>query len=502
MKPGQFLKHAVVYALSSFLVQAAGLVLLPLYTRYLTPDDYGTLEILIRLGETVSALLVIGGMRLAVLALYQQCDSESERRRVVLAGQASLLACCVLAGGLALLLVGWITPWLQASGSAVTAGQVRLAVLCIVLEPLILIPLALMQARAESGRYALINLGMFLLRVGLCVTLVAGLGWGIEGVLTATATTQAIFGLTLSLRELRPPLAWPAWAQIAALWRFALPFLPGGLCFFVLHHGDRYLLLGCCRDRAEVGTYALGYKLAMIVGTFTMMPLHLVWSPRVYQAAREPDAPRLFGVVCTRILGAYLLLGLGLSLFRRELVWLLGGADYAPASAVIVPVVLACFLQSGATLMDSAFYIQRRTGLKLAVTVATTVVMIALYLLLIPTYRAQGAALATLGGFAFLAAATWWTTQRIFPVCYEWGRLAGLLALAAGLGLIGELLPDGPPAWLGKVGLWLLFPVLLWQTGLIRLEEKQYAWGIWSQTWNGIRRGARGFGWLSPRPQR
>jgi O-antigen/teichoic acid export membrane protein len=488
MKPNQFLKHAAVYGLSALLVQAGGVILLPMYTRCLTPAEYAVLEILTRLGETVATILVIGGMRVATLTLYQQCGSESERRGVVTGSMLSLLIGCALGGGLALALASWFGGWLHSDDVSVTPTLIRLAILCIVLEPLILIPMALMQARTESLSYALTNIGLFLLRVGLCVLFVACLRLGVGGVQLATALTLGLFGVGLSVRELRRGIRWPGWRQLKMLWRFALPFLPGGLCFFLLHHGDRYWLWACCANKAEIGTYGLGYRLAMMVAMFTLAPLHLVWSPRIYEAARAPDAATQFGVVFTRILGAYLIVGLGLCLFRQEVVYLLAGPAYADASKVVVLVVLACFCQAAATLMDSAFYIYRRSDLKLWVTIATTVVMLALYSLLIPSYGAQGAALATLGGFFVLACGTWWVSQRLFPVRYEWGRLAGLVSVAGVLWLAVGLLPITPWTIVLKLGVWLGYLLLLWKTGLISPAEKQYALSLMRNVWIALRR--------------
>ncbi len=85
-----FLKHAAVYGLASMLTQAAGFVLLPLYTRYLSPADYGVLEILGRIAETAATVLLFGGFRQALFTFYQQASDEKERRRVVSA--AFLLA--------------------------------------------------------------------------------------------------------------------------------------------------------------------------------------------------------------------------------------------------------------------------------------------------------------------------------------------------------------------------------------------------------------------------
>ncbi|MGH7174108.1 MAG: hypothetical protein ACRELG_27885, partial [Gemmataceae bacterium] len=80
---------------------------------------------------------------------------------------------------------------------------------------------------------------------------------------------------------------------------------------------------------------------------------------------------------------------------------------------------------------------------------------------------------ATLIGFAFLAGCTGAVAQRVFPIRYEWQRLAALLALTIGLWLVSRLLPTAWWVWPVKGGLWLLAPVLVWYTGLMSRGEKE-----------------------------
>src|SRR5262249_41682588 len=147
------------------------------------------------------------------------------------------------------------------------------------------------------------------------------------------------------------------------------------------HHGDRFILVRHC-PADEVGTYALGYKLALLAQTFSLNPLYMVWAARMYAVARTPEAPQVFGRAFTRILAAYAFVGLGLCLFAGEVVAVLGGPAYARAALVVAPIVLACFCQSASSLMDAGLYVTHRTGLKLAITLATTAVMVLAYLTL------------------------------------------------------------------------------------------------------------------------
>ncbi len=283
----------------------------------------------------------------------------------------------------------------------------------------------------------------------------------------------AIFAGILIGREFWRGIAWPDWRRTRGLLRFALPMLPGSVCFFVLQNGDR-LVLRWWHGNAEVATYSLGYKLAQAVGTFSLVPLLMVWSSHLYTVAKSPDAPIVFGRAFTRILAVFLFVGLGVSLFETEAIAMLGGSQYGAAVPVIAPVLLASMFLSAASLMDAAFYICHRTKLKLAITVAATTVMAALYFLWIPAYGSMGAALATLAGFAFLAVCTWLATQRIFPVVYEWRRLGGMFVLAAAFWLLSRPLPMLLWVMPLKAALWLTWPLLLWRLGLVSDEEKRY----------------------------
>jgi O-antigen/teichoic acid export membrane protein len=500
MSRHSFLRHAAVYSLANILVQASGFVLLPIYIRCLTPEEYGLLEILGRLAETVSTCLLFGGFTQALLTFYNQADHEIERRRVVSTTFALVVLNGVIGGLLVMVLAGPIAGWLDqfmaAQSGSVSPWLVRLAFATILLEPFCLLPLILLQARFRSGFYVTITCAQFLVRVSVCILLVKGLNWGVAGALGATAFTVVCFGSLLTLRELWRGLAWPDWTKVRAMLRFALPLVPGGLCFFILHHGDRFLLLRFASG-TEVGTYALGYKLAQVAGTFGLIPLHRVWGVQMYQVARGPDAPGVFGRVFTRILGFYLLVGLGLALFQDEIVAILGSPTYAPAAYVVAPVLLACFCQAAATLMDGGLYVSRRTGLKLGITLATTVVMVVLYALLIPTWKSMGAALATLGGFAFLALLTWLVTRQVFPVDYEWSRLIPVLALTISLWLLSRLVGTGGWALACKLSLWLTWPLVVWHTGLLSAVEKQYVRDLLRHGWTTL---AIGFTFRFPSP--
>ena len=472
MGKSSFLRHAAVYGAGNLLVYAGGFLLLPLYVRCLKQSEYGTLDVLNRLGEVVLLCLLYNGLRQALIAFHNQAADERERRAVV--GSALALAGLLLGAGagLVLLAAGPLSRALKAD-----PGLLRLAVLAVVLESLYLLFLALAQARQESLFFVLVSVGQFLARAGLALFLVLGLGLRARGVLLAGAIASGGFVAILLARELYRGGLLLDRAQLRAMTWFALPFVPAGAGLFLLNSGDRFFLVRYA-GAAEVGAYALGYKLAMVVKEFSRQPLFMVWSARMYEAALRPDAAVLFGQVFTRVLGTYVGVGLGLCLVQQEVILFLTGHNYGGAADVIAPVVLAYLFVTAATLMDAAFYVRRKTLWKTPLTLASTALVLALYALLIPRYGKLGAALATLFGFLFHAILTGVVAQCVFPVRYEWGRLAGLLLSAAGIWGLSLLLPVS--WWLlpVKAALWLAWPALLWLAGIFTEEEKEWARGF------------------------
>src|SRR5271169_5589368 len=71
VKQNTFVKHAAIYGIGLLLLRVVGFALLPLYTAYLAPADFGILELIQRTGEVILICLMVNGLRLAALTLYQ-----------------------------------------------------------------------------------------------------------------------------------------------------------------------------------------------------------------------------------------------------------------------------------------------------------------------------------------------------------------------------------------------------------------------------------------------
>jgi len=499
----QFLYHTLIFGFGGILTYLAPLVLFPLYTNYLSPAEFGILDLIHRTAEFVNTVLMIGGIRMAALTFFRQAKSEEERRRVAVT--ISLFLWLSISGAIVLVYVFACRidlflmiddPNLLAFGLATT-----------LLGSLVGVPLTLTQARLESLRYVLTNLLMLLVRVGLCIDFVVRLEMGVYGVLLSQCFVSVVFSVLLTLRELRIGSFRPDWTKWKDVLLFCWPFVPTGLIWMLYLSADRYFLIhfgpydSSVSALAAVGLYTMAFRLVSFTEYACCVPMRQVWSAQMYDVYNLPDAADRFGAFALRIMFAHLFFVLGVCIFAPELVRTVCDSSYFPATS-LVPIagVYSC-INLFAAQAESTFYITKKTYYKpINNAVVLPCIVVFLYLL-VPRYGMTGAAIAfTLATFVN-GVLIYFITQRLFTVRYPFPRLAVLAGLTVACYFFSTFFGGGISAgswtkeqfdamtkWdklvdafvriryvplLGKAGCLLLWPGLVWISGALLKEDKE-----------------------------
>ncbi|UCH34987.1 MAG: oligosaccharide flippase family protein, partial [Armatimonadota bacterium] len=288
-------RHAMVYGVASVTSGVIGFIMIPVYTRCLSPAEYGIVELL-QLTSNVLGIVLGMGFGTAVLRFYFQYDSERDRHEVISTALAVLVA--VGTGVTILLLFG--SEWLGRlvlgeSGYGLFAALMLLTSL---FGLVLIVPLAYVRALERSALYGGIAIGRLLLGLTLNIVFVVVLRMGVLGVLLSALVVALVSAIGLlggTLRKVRLAVSRVKLRQMAT---YGGPLVPASLSMFVLHFADRFFL-----ERAasleQVGLYALGYKFAMMLPMLVMEPFGLVWGAAMFAVAKRDDARDIYGKVCT-----------------------------------------------------------------------------------------------------------------------------------------------------------------------------------------------------------
>ena len=99
-------KHSMIYGTGTVINSVVAILLLPIYTRYLTPTDYGVKE-LIGLTVDIVGILIATAVSSGVLRFYFEYENEQDRNEVI---SAAIIGLSLLAFAAFLLLSFFTKP--------------------------------------------------------------------------------------------------------------------------------------------------------------------------------------------------------------------------------------------------------------------------------------------------------------------------------------------------------------------------------------------------------
>ncbi len=116
-------QHSAIYGLGGLVSRFVALLLLPLYTRYLTPADYGAVETLVALAAILATVLRLG-IASAFFRFYFDSADTAHRLRVVRTSFWFTMTMATLGLVAGLVLAEPISNWLFDTGDHTTLVRV------------------------------------------------------------------------------------------------------------------------------------------------------------------------------------------------------------------------------------------------------------------------------------------------------------------------------------------------------------------------------------------
>ena len=458
--------QSAVYGAADVFTNVVNLLLIPLYTSYLTKEDYGNLALLILFG-TFAKIVFRLGLDAGFFRIHYSLETESDRR--ALAGTVSLFA-----AGMGVVLLAAVALWAEPltgwlfGADRVPASWVVLVAADTAAGTLAFVPLALLRIQDRPGLFSTFSAGRHTVNIVLKVALVPA-GWGVGGILWSDLAATALF--SLALLPILARHAAPAFspALLADTLRFGLPKVPHGLLLQVQNLADRKIL-DLFVSRGEVGLYQMGYNFGQGV-KFATSAFEPAWGPFVYAQLGQPEAKRTLARVATHVFAVFAGATLAVSVLGGDLLTLLTPRNPAfRAAAPVIPVVALAYLLHGVFLLTSiGIGIERKARYYPVVTGAAAAANIAANFLLIPRLGMMGAAWATVLSYAVMALLGFTISRRLFPLPYEGGRWLGAAAIALVLYLLSALAPASLlPRLAFEAALVAAYPLALGATGLMK----------------------------------
>jgi O-antigen/teichoic acid export membrane protein len=423
------LKHSSIYGLGTVLSRVVAFLLLPLYTRHLTPRDYGLLE-LVDVTTGIIGTLAGLGVSFALGRLYFDATTLEERGRLV----STTYCLAVLSSALLILFVLPVAPLLAAwiLSSPEDASCFRIAFVGLLAGVLVDVGQVYLRLLYRSTLVISISLTSLVVGVTLNVVFIAYWKLGILGVLYSSLITRLLVGVPLAGWILARNGLRISLPTAVSLLRYSLPLLPSMIGTVITNYSDRYFIRHFV-SIADAGLYGLAMKIGTSVHYLITSPFIMVFLPRRFEVARGVDGRRVLADVFHSFLSVSLLASLVVAVFVDEILILMTTPPFYP-SAAFVPAILASMVLLGLRYhFDLGIWYERRTDLVMWINISVSVVQVALAYFLIPPLGIWGAVAASLGSLTLNAIAVYIVGSRLYPIPYDFRRalkLVGLILLA------------------------------------------------------------------------
>jgi O-antigen/teichoic acid export membrane protein len=430
-------KHSLVYGTGLLLSKSIGFLLLPLYTNYLTPANYGVLELIDLTGFFIG-FLVGAGVSDAVLKQYHKAESDETKYKVI----STALVFSIVFGGVILAILLPITDKISylVVGDAQYGGLFRLSLISVFIGSIVELEKAILRVQNSSILFTIASLFSTLLAASLNIYFIAILKIGLVGILYSSLISISIVGLYLTVRQIKISGIQFDIDELKSMLKYGLPFVPAGIFSFVLMWSDRYFLR-IYDDVTAIGNYALGSKLAMIASFLVVTPFLLVWNAYIFEIKNRPDATEVYKKIATYFVFASCFVGLGISVLSYEMVTIIADPSYIKAYTVIPLLVLGIGLMTSDTVFQVGILIKGKSHFLPIAKGIAAICNVVLNVLLIPKYGIIGAAWATAISFLVYIMLIIRFAQKENHIPFEYIRMGKIFAVTMVLFFACEMVP-------------------------------------------------------------
>lgn len=427
-----------MYFIGSILRRAASFIMLPIYTRFLTPADYGVIELLSLVVDLVSILV---GIRIgeAIFRFYAKYENIDKKKEVISTSLILVFALSLLGMGFILIAHRPLAHFIFGSGRY--GRYLVLYSITILLQGCTEVGMNYIRSIQKPLLFVSFSIIKLILQLGLNIYLVAIKNLHVDGVIFSALISGSIMALILSSYTIRcVGLKWST-KTAKEIVRFSIPLFFTSLIVFYVTFGDRYFLR-LYSNLGEVGIYALGYKFGFVLSFLIGEPFNNIWQSEKYAIYKQTDAKDVYGKVFILLSLCLISAIFCISLFVKDLLVIMAGPEFHSAYK-IVPIILLAYgfnIISGYT--NLGILLKEKTIEITYGTVISAAVATVGYLTLIPIYGSIGAAVATL--LAFAARFCWVTLRasRLYPMNLPWRKLLIPLLIAAVFYLSGLYNPS------------------------------------------------------------
>jgi len=424
----QLLTSSLIYGLGQALNRFLAFFLLPLFTRYLTPEDYGVTAILAVL-SLINQNLFSWGLGTSISLCY--FNEDSKRKKIL--GNAVLV---LLFSSIIILLIGFF--WADTINSLLFKHENYhyLIFLTLLSNSITLIGIRLslyFQLENKAKIYILLTQLNTIITTGLCVWMVVVRHGGVKGYVEAYLLAQLIafiiqVAIIFKLKGLVLNFNFPIIKELLTL---GAPQIFAYWGMFILQHSHK-LIIQQTAGLAKVGLYSIAFNFSSVMSMF-VNSFCIAWTPYIFNVSKEhKNAEVIFGKIATYYFLIFGFIATIICINSRSLVIIMTDSKYHSVYPLIGICSFAQICYGIYSIQATEAFLAKDSFSSAFVQFFSSIISFPLSYLLIFWIGDLGASFSFLFGFIILIGFQHYLNKKktnYIQIQYEWKKISYLLGL-------------------------------------------------------------------------
>lgn len=416
------LRDSALYTASTVLTRGISFLLLPVYTRVLTPEEFGILDYFVVLGAIASIVVtleILQGFSRNISDFVEDKKRKSELVSTCIwfvVGTNSLMLVAVTIFSVPLATVLLDSPskasLIELAGWSYWVGGIFNVILNQLRWEIRAIASAILSLLSAVITFVFTLFLVVLLELGIQGALLAQIIGGFLSLLPGFYLVRSSIKFKFDEQSLKNMLA------------FSIPLVPSSLGVIVATYFDRIAIKELL-SFSDLGIYAIALKISMII-SLVFIGFRGALTPLIYANHKIESTPRELAKIFMMFCYLTLLMSMFISIFSKEIVFYLLDESFKESYKLIPYLVLSAVL-SNMYIFAPGLDIHRKTLSISAINILIAIISIPLNYIFIINFGIMGAALAGVVSFGIGFIIYMYMSQIYYPVPHDWKKILKII---------------------------------------------------------------------------
>ena len=384
-------RNFLTYSIGALFLKGVSFFLLPLYTRVLTPAEYGSLDLLSSFSGILDIVLSLGLAQVMFVEFYHK-DAE-ERRRLLNQLLSVYLTISTVLYLTVFVVMCFCGQYLFPEIKLLLVGIVMLTTYLTFFQTLLVL---ILKLSTQAIHVTVIQVAFGVLAVVLNVVFVYNLRTGISGIIWAgfiAMLLSTFYGFFLFKQRVKNFIFSFNKKSFVEFLRLGLPFIPNALALWMMNSANRWILLNYTQLE-QVGFYSVAFKFSSLFDPLLIQPFLSSYAPKMLRQFSKGDFRQPIVKYSIGFILFFVVMGFGLKFLAAAMI----DENYYPSLKMIPVMTTGLGFSLIAQVSATILVYKKKVGKMLLCILIGSGVSILANFILTPRFGAIGSAYGTLSG--------------------------------------------------------------------------------------------------------